>query len=1024
MKASVLGGRSIQISGEGFTSQAQDQFVYFINDLTSYGYSSLTTSGDAITRDFAYKSQISSGILYYELPSLTSLLGETVGSQITSMDTEIFVAGPASDGSTQRYTCDASSDCTLTYGLAYTPFVKRIYPSTVYAGQDICFNVFTDYAVDGDRGLYDKSYIGEYPFNFETYDDANVAAISTWNDYQICGNASGALAALDNSLTLVSGAGEYWISEWAKSFDGTSEYLIRTIPSIKEVTHSELYKALGGIITIKGDGFSNTPSENTVTVDDVNCNILEASDTQIRCQLEEKTTVTSGTEFVGGMGAHVKEYKGYSAISSVSDSTTVTQEIYYTDIESRRNTDDEDNSLVRIIEYWFVPPKTGGYIFHASCDDYCTVDLSTVDGDSSSAANIISVGLNAWRNFYDPSRTLTSSQQSLEEGKHYYMKVSHQEGSGDDYLTIGFTLNDTTTSYPNIDEGWRTVSIDPNHDFEIYEVTLPADDTASYRLVFGSDILNCTGVIAPADVFQCNYDICTCVTSTFTVNSTATQFREAIQDHFNRIRTWAGSTMSCTKETLDANGLDAGTSGDPVDSYKFTCALTRIINGVSSTSATVVSDSATVGTVTRTQDNTMYLSGNYQIAITLANGTTLNTDDLSLSTYNGGILRYIYTVAPELIGKMELKVVTSTYPTYWEGKELYYRIKNDLVTSLQIVDSSLAGGNSTTGITFPASSDVGTPSNLPFFEVIPGPMVRAYTTSAQVLVSTNGISAACPVSGTCDVSFTDNTANIRQIDDGTEYKSFTFMAETLTTSELKYVSIGTMRTCDIEMSTVSSTYLKCNMNTMIAGTHDIYVQTSRGAIKNDASITPLEVEIVISNLDNTDVHTGGGQILTITGDYFPESLSEANSIPDFAVSFNDTKVCTVTSVSKTQIVCSTPAGLDTSGVILSIMFNGKTASVPTTITVTASTNLVIGVDKPVICPVLKQDLVIEVSNLPSTDPDDYAAIIQNVDTYIKMRVNSIDSVNKKLTARFPGSPKNAIYDIYIKYTGSAGSVSL
>jgi hypothetical protein len=451
--------------------------------------------------------------------------------------------------------------------------------------------------------------------------------------------------------------------------------------------------------------------------------------------------------------------------------------------------------------------------------------------------------------------------------------------------------------------------------------------------------------------------------------------------------------------------------------------LTRIIDGVSSTSVTVVSDAATVGTASRTQDNTVRLTGNYNIQITLPNTTVVNTATLGLSTYNGHLQRYIYSVAPELTGKMEVKVITSNYQTSWEGRELYYRIKDDSVTTLQIVNVDLAGGNLTTGIDFPVSSTVGTPSNVPFFEVIPGPMVRAYEKSAQVLVSTNGISSACPISETCDVSFADNTANIRQIDNGTNYASLVFMVETLTTSELQYVSVGTMRTCDIEFSTVSTTYLKCNMNTMIAGTHNIYVQTTKGAILNDASINALEVELVLSNLDNTDFHTGGGQVITITGDYFPQSLSEANSISDFAVSFSDSKVCAVTSVSKTQIVCSTPAGLDTGGVTLSVTLNGKTVAGSTTLTVTASLNNVIGVDKPIICPVLKQDLEIEVDNLPSTDPNDYTAIIQNVNTFIKMRVNSIDSVNKKLTARFPGSPSNAVYDIYITYTDSAGVVS-
>jgi len=79
----------------------------------------------------------------------------------------------------------------------------------------------------------------------------------------------------------------------------------------------------------------------------------------------EKTTTTSGTIFSGGIGAKVNEYIGYGK-ADVTDALKPTQKTFYTDIESRRNIDDDDNKFTRIVETWFVPPQTGGYIFHAA----------------------------------------------------------------------------------------------------------------------------------------------------------------------------------------------------------------------------------------------------------------------------------------------------------------------------------------------------------------------------------------------------------------------------------------------------------------------------------------------------------------------------------------------------------------------------------------------------------------------------------------------------------------------------------
>jgi hypothetical protein len=204
---------------------------------------------------------------------------------------------------------------------------------------------------------------------------------------------------------------------------------------------------------------------------------------------------------------------------------------------------------------------------------------------------------------------------------------------------------------------------------------------------------------------------------------------------------------------------------------------------------------------------------------------------------------------------------------------------------------------------------------------------------------------------------------------------------------------------------------------MIAGSHTPVVQTSKGALANDPSFTAIEVDIEITGLSRTQLHTSGGQTMVISGNFFPKSLEEANSISDFAVTFSDGKTCAVTAVSTTEITCTSPAALTTGTVTVDVAFNSKTATSSDSITISESTYEVTNVSPSQICPVLKQDLVITVDGLPAdTNPDNYVAVIENSDHSIKMRVNSIDSGNNELTVRFPGSPENADYTVFIEHT--------
>ena len=248
--------------------------------------------------------------------------------------------------------------------MAYTPSVHSIYPSTVYPGQEICFDVFTDLATNGGNKALVSGTIGNYNIDHQIYSWKNTQSVSNKNNYQLCANVGDVTPQADNPLTMTAQLGKYLISDFAYSYDASSKYLVRTIPKIDLLQTNTLFKAEGSIISIRGEGFYPDISKNEVTVDDLACTVLEASETEIKCSLPEKTATTSGNLFVGSTGARSKVYSLDK--NSINDSSKSVREEYFTDLTSVRNTiSDGQGERTRVIETWFVPPQDGNYTFYA-----------------------------------------------------------------------------------------------------------------------------------------------------------------------------------------------------------------------------------------------------------------------------------------------------------------------------------------------------------------------------------------------------------------------------------------------------------------------------------------------------------------------------------------------------------------------------------------------------------------------------------------------------------------------------------
>ena len=1024
--SSLIGKRPIQINGEDFANGlgAADHTVHFNG---AHG----DIAGPAITNDMDFKSSIGAGFIYYETPHVDQILPSSVRGTVSSYTSTVHVSDSGTGANQRHYGCQAAAHCKVEHDISYTPQILRIYPSTIYSGQDICFQVFTDKVTNGNRDGVTDLKIGEYNADIDTYDSDNSAAESNSNYYQQCGIAGGNKAKVSNEVHLIGDTGEYHVSEFAKSFDGTNEYVVMSAPKVTSITPQVMNPVSGTIVSIKGEGFSSVTTENVVDVQGNACQVLEASETEIKCQITVTTSDYSGTtDFVGGLGAHVVEYDGI-VNSQISGTTITPVNKHFTDMISRSSTNENDNRLTRSIEAWFVPPKTGSYIFHGSCDDSCTLDLSTTPDSKSSATSILTVGRHGQFNSWSTNSTHMSAAQSLTAGQKYYMKVIFDDYGWTDYMSFGFTIDDSSTQVANSQKGWKELTINPSHVFESFELELPANPDVSYRLRFESPSYNnCTNVNDATEIFEnCHANAnstCNCVSTTFTQDTSASSFRGDIDDFFNKFHTYYGTNATVVKENItDGSGATTG--------YKFTTTLGYALlnpsfdkinlyvkNNTDSTYKVGVNGTDYTYTFTNKDTLTHPITGSYKATINDGNGNTVDTDDIEISDAIGKILSKIYAKLPALLGKIELRDSFDTFYTYEEGRTLLYRTTGSAENfTLELANSATDPINvpnfPNQAIAFSKNDSYIPASNKPYYEVIPGKFLKTVETSPQVTVATNGIPGACPDKGTCGFTFTAQSGSISSYTFNSDYTELTIAGTSIPGDIVNYISVGSC-ICDLHPSySVTATEIHCIMRDCPSGDYKGYVQTTNGALTNSGS-NDLTIPIVVNSVIPTQLYKSGGQTMTFTGTNFPSSLARANAFSDFAIEFSDGKTCTATRVTPTQILCTTPVDLTVGAITVSLKFNSKT-NTTSGLTVSDPAYNVESVDKPSVSAVEKQDLVITADSRPSTDLTKYHGLIVSPTTTIKMKVNSIvqDGSKYKYTVRFPGAPKGETYNLYIVY---------
>jgi len=105
-----------------------------------------------------------------------------------------------------------------------------------------------------------------------------------------------------------------------------------------------------------------------------------------------------------------------------------------------------DNYCSRISGYIY-PPATGDYTFWTCSDDQSRLFLSTSENPASKK-QIASIDSYVPFGQWDQNPTQKSKPIRLQAGRRYYIEALHAEGSGDDYIAVGWRLPDGTTERP------------------------------------------------------------------------------------------------------------------------------------------------------------------------------------------------------------------------------------------------------------------------------------------------------------------------------------------------------------------------------------------------------------------------------------------------------------------------------------------------------------------------------------------------------------------------------------------------
>ncbi|XP_071946075.1 fibrocystin-L-like [Antedon mediterranea] len=367
----------------------------------------------------------------------------------------------------EGHQCNYGS-CTFQYRDDKTPKISKVYPragtpdSPVRVDGFIVSDVVTDVQTQSEE--YEESNT-----NIElkrVFMDASICDLINQTSGTVYGidkasNGWGSFYCKPNSTVVDSKKVSFLVtSEYGHSYTYTDAltvsytrdiYLFQLYTDVTSVSPNTGSLAGGTILTIEGNYFGGNIEQVDVKVGGVACEVLEVTDTVIKCRTGPQPA--NQTTYPGNRGMFREVWNKTSVHADFSNANfSTTTSDYFSEIIDEFSSPEvpsfgeTDYYYTRYTGY-FVAPYTGEFRLLVDSDDQSQLLFSM----SENPDNLTKIAyVTGWSSNYYKYPEQVSELLNLVGGNRYYVKAIQREGGGGDHLRVGLLMYDLPFNHSDL----------------------------------------------------------------------------------------------------------------------------------------------------------------------------------------------------------------------------------------------------------------------------------------------------------------------------------------------------------------------------------------------------------------------------------------------------------------------------------------------------------------------------------------------------------------------------------------------
>ena len=905
-------------------------------------------------------------------------------------------------------------ECYFTFHRGLTPYITSLIPNSIFAGETLQISGFlvaekVDDFVEVSIGGFNCDVNGEER-DMDWWNRYEYLRCKIGNDLQP--------GFYDFNVRNKKYTGFAGVLKQASGFDYETgkRFDVKVHPKIEGLSSGEGF-ATGVILDVKGVGFGSVVGDVVVQLEGFSVEVLDVRNDNLKVKIGNSLTTSNRVVFEGGIGVErifIPEIENfYYNLDRYMDATTYPLLDKYT--ISLKLTIDSIVHQEKYIERYkglFKAPVTGNYKFKLSSDDQGILKISTdpVDFDVAFDEKTMMGDLctqsshNSYRSFYFNDDLSQICNKNLIAGKYYYIIAMHREGYGIDSLSLTLQIPNTDETRVNKSPKVSKIILSNNQINEKVSIKVWNAAGGTFQLTY-IEVNNDDVIIYNEVVNNIPFD----VDSTTLISMVKSQAK--LKTSFEIVR-----------YNLDNSGNRDPAYVNPDGGYEWVFDYTTVranqVLPVLNSSGLLGNKKTKVETLVNPSPK---ISGSFKIQIIKNDSgviTIEKSEEIEFSVHN-----FIFA---EIL--MKLDMIDDGINVERRGKEAsgytWHIIWDSLISkasisyTIQIVESTIAGGNPST----PASisiQDAEAASNNLFYYQIPSEFLSTFHETPQINVKINGIRAGCS-NFNCGYSLLPS-ANIPTVETWSVNNKIISLNLSAGYDSLPDSALLTMENLSVtfgdsvcQVDSVSLPNFTCTLPTnrnsfafVPAGLYKPVVHLKNRGFLN-INLDASSFSLTVTSVTPANGSVSGGTSISIVGTGFSSNST-------VTVGGN---ACEVKSSNNVEIICVTPAGT-----------NGSTTIIVTQGSITANSNhfsyslnftpIITNLSITSASPVLKNDLTISGTSF-GTDKTKLKVELISQSTNLEMKrdylCNIISAAEDEILCRLGGG-FSADYKILITRIG-------